>query len=267
MKRNVVLVLVVAGVLSACSSTPERIAELDEARTAVAKVEASPRAGVAAANISAARQSLNRANNLAEAGKDVDDIAFESTIATRQAQIADEKIAFAQYKDDFEKGNAERQQVLLEARNAEADAARQRAAQMEEELKALQAKKTDRGMILTLGDVLFDTGKSTLKPGAYSTIDKLAQVLKQSPDRKLLIEGHTDSTGSDATNMALSQQRALSVQAALMERGVSAQQIAAVGKGESTPVASNDNAGGRQQNRRVELIFSQDEGRLASDRD
>jgi len=267
MKRNAVLVVVVAGVLAACSSTPERIAELDEARTAVAKVESSPRAGVAAANISAARQSLDRANKLAESGKDASDIKFESTIATRQAQIADEKIAFAQYKDEFEKGTAERQQVLLEARNAEADAARQRAAQMEEELKALQAKKTDRGMILTLGDVLFDTGKATLKPGAYATLDRLAQVLNQSPDRKLMIEGHTDSTGSEETNMALSQQRALSVQAALMERGVSASQLAAVGKGEGTPVASNDNAAGRQQNRRVELVFSQDQGQLASDRD
>jgi outer membrane protein OmpA-like peptidoglycan-associated protein len=267
MKRNVVLVLVVAGVLAACSSTPERIAELEEARAAVAKVESSPRAGVAAANISAARQALNRANNLAEAGKDADDIAFESTIATRQAQIADEKIAFAQYKDEFEQGTAERQQVLMEARNAEAEAARVRAAKMEEELKALQAKKTDRGMILTLGDVLFDTGKAVLKPGAYATIDKLAHVLNDSPDRKLMIEGHTDSTGSFETNMALSQQRALAVQAALMERGVSPQQLSAIGKGPSTPVASNDTAAGRQQNRRVELVFSQDEGRLASDRD
>jgi outer membrane protein OmpA-like peptidoglycan-associated protein len=267
MNRNAVLALVVAGVLAACSSTPEQIAELDQARTAVAKVESSPRAGVAAANISAARQSLDRANKLAEAGKDVDDIAYEASIANRQAQIADEKISLAQYKAEFEQGTAERQQVLIEARNAEAEAARQRAAKMEEELKALQAKKTDRGMILTLGDVLFDTGKATLKPGAYSTIDKLAHVLNESADRKLLIEGHTDSTGSDETNMALSQQRALSVQAALMERGVSAQQLASIGKGESTPVASNDTSAGRQQNRRVELVFSQDEGRLASDRD
>jgi outer membrane protein OmpA-like peptidoglycan-associated protein len=120
-------------------------------------------------------------------------------------------------------------------------------------------------LLLTLGDVLFDTGKATLKPGAYTTIDKLAQVLNSSRDRKVLIEGHTDSTGSDANNMTLSQARAQAVQSALQQRGVAASQITAVGKGEGTPVASNDTASGRQANRRVDLIFSQDASRVASD--
>jgi outer membrane protein OmpA-like peptidoglycan-associated protein len=244
--------------LAACSSTPERIEELEAARTLVPTVEASPRAGVAAAKIAEARKALDRANQLAEKGKDVDEIRHEAKVATLNAQIANEAILTAQAKDDIDKGNAERQQVILEARQRETE-------RLQQEMQALQAKQTERGMVLTLGDVLFDTGKSTLKAGAYSTIDRLAEVLKESSNRKVMIEGHTDSTGSDETNQLLSQQRALAVQAALLERGVSAGQVAAVGKGESMPVASNDDAAGRQRNRRVDLIVSQDTSRVASD--
>ena len=95
---------------------------------------------------------------------------------------------------------------------------------------------------MTLGDVLFDTGKATLKPGAYATIDRLATVLKEDPARKVLIEGHTDSVGSDEYNQSLSERRAASVQAALFERGVEASQISTVGKGETHA--------GREQRRR-----------------
>lgn len=247
-----------ATLLAACSSTPESIAELETARSLVPTVEASPRAGVAAAQISEARKALDRANTLAEKGENVDEIRHEAKVATLNAQIANESILFAQAKEEIDKGNAERQQVLLEARNREAE-------RLQQEMRDLQAKQTERGMVLTLGDVLFDTGKSTLKAGAYPTMDRLAEVLKESSNRKVMIEGHTDSTGSEETNQLLSQQRALAVQAALLERGVSAGQVAAVGKGESMPVASNDTTAGRQRNRRVDLIVSQDASRVASD--
>jgi outer membrane protein OmpA-like peptidoglycan-associated protein len=247
-----------AALLAACSSTPERIDELETARTLVPSVEASPRAGVAAAQISEARKALDRANDLADKGKAPEEIKHAATVATLNAQIANETILTAQAKDEIDKGNAERQQVLLDARNREAQ-------RLEQQMRDLQAKQTERGMVLTLGDVLFDTGKATLKPGAYSTIDRLAQVLKESANRKVIIEGHTDSTGSEENNILLSQQRALSVQGALMERGVSGEQIATIGKGEAVPIASNDNAAGRQRNRRVELVVSQDASRVASD--
>jgi OmpA-OmpF porin, OOP family len=267
MKRSYFPILVtgVAVLAAACSSTPERIAELDTAKTLVSQVEASPRAGVAATYIAEARKSLDRANKLAGDGADLDDIQYEASVATANAQIADQKIQTAQARDDIEKGTAERQQVLLEARNREAELARQETERMQQQLRDMQAKETERGMVLTLGDVLFDTGKATLKPGAHATIDRLAQVLNASRDRHVTIEGHTDSTGSTATNQALSEQRALAVQAALMQRGVSGSQISSVGKGESIPVASNDTASGRQQNRRVEMVFTQDAGRVAAD--
>jgi len=266
MRTHYFLITAAAGLaLCGCESTPVQVAELDSAHTLVPKLEASPRAGVAAAEITEARRALDRADKLVAEGEDLDDIQFQATLALRNGEIANEKILTAQAKDELERGATERQQVLLEARNNEAKLAQQRALQMEQEMKELRAKQTDRGMVLTLGDVLFDTGKATLKPGAYPTIDRLAKVLNESKDRRVMIEGHTDSTGSDQTNMALSQQRAMAVQAALMERGVSGSQIAAVGKGEGVPVASNDNASGRQQNRRVEMIFTQDTGRVASD--
>ena len=259
MKRTPLSIAVASAILlAACSSTPEQIPELDAAKTLVPKVEASPRAGVAAQNISEARKALDRANELHAKGKDVEDIQYEASVATAQATIAETKIDTVQAREDIEKGTAERQQVLLEARTRETE-------RVQQELKDLQAKQTERGMVLTLGDVLFDTGKATLKPGAYTTIDRLAQVLNSSKGSRVLIEGHTDSMGSDANNQVLSEQRARSVESALLERGVSASQLRSVGKGESTPVAGNDTGSGRQANRRVELIFSQDGSRVASE--
>jgi outer membrane protein OmpA-like peptidoglycan-associated protein len=281
MKRtqNVLLMAGVAGLLAACSSTPPRIEELEVARAVVPQVEASPRAGVAASQIAEARKSLDRANRLADSGGKLGDIQFEAQVAARNAQIANEKILTAQAQEEIEKGNAERQTVLVEAREAEArrrgqqaasaqeqaQLAEQRATTLEQELAELKAKKTDRGIVVTLGDVLFDTGLATLKPGAYVTVDRLASVLKEAPDRKVMIEGHTDSVGSDDYNQGLSERRAAAVQTALLERGVRSDQITALGKGESIPVASNDNAAGRQQNRRVEMVFTDNQSKVASD--
>lgn len=274
MKRTYKLLLTaaVASVLAACASTPDHIEELEVARAVVPQVEASPRAGVAANNVAEARKSLDRANKLADSGGKAGDIEFEAGVAARNAQIANEKILTAQAQEEIEKGQAERQAVLIESREAEArqrtsqaQMAEQRATTLEQELEALKAKKTDRGMVLTLGDVLFDTGLATLKPGAYNTIDRLATVLKEAPDRKVMIEGHTDSVGTDEYNQSLSQRRAAAVQAALLERGVSSDQITAMGKGETFPVASNDNAAGRQQNRRVEMVFTDSKSQVASD--
>jgi outer membrane protein OmpA-like peptidoglycan-associated protein len=247
---------------------------LETARAVVPQVESSPRAGVAASNIAEARKALDRANQLAEKNGKDEDIRFEAALAARNAQIANEKILTAMAREEIEKGTAERQAVLTDARAREADrnaqqarTAEERAKALERELADLKGKKTDRGVVVTLGDVLFDTGKATLKPGAYSTIERLASVLKEDSSRKVMIEGHTDSVGTDEYNQSLSERRAQSVQAALFERGVEASQISTVGKGETTPVASNDTAAGRQQNRRVELVFQEDRSRVASDTD
>jgi OmpA-OmpF porin, OOP family len=281
MKRthNYLLAGAIAALLLGCASTPKHIDELETARAVVPQVESSPRAGVAASNIAEARKSLDVANRLAEKGGNIEDIRYHAAIAARNAEIANEKILTAQARDELDKGTAERQAVLIQAREREAQLAQQnaQAAQqnaanaqshaqsLEQELAQMRAKKTDRGMVLTLGDVLFDTGKSTLKPGAFATIERLANVLKEDQNRKVTIEGHTDSVGSDEFNQQLSEARANAVRTALVERGVSDSQISAVGKGESFPVATNDNAAGRQQNRRVELVFNDNNSQVASD--
>lgn len=273
-QHNFILAAALAAVLSGCTSTPERIESLETARAVVPQVEASPRAGVAATYVSEARKALNQANALAEDNADLADIEFHAELAAKNAQIANEKILAAQAREEIEKGEAERQAVLVAAREREArmqaqraNEQSQRASLLEQELAELRAKPTPRGMMLTLGDVLFDTAQATLKPGAYATIDRLAEALKAEPERQVIIEGHTDSVGSDDYNQGLSERRAQAVQSALLERGVASNQIRALGKGESVPVASNDNPGGRQQNRRVEMIFANTGSQVASDVD
>jgi len=151
--------------------------------------------------------------------------------------------------------NKEKNKVLLEARAQQAESAWQKAKTLEEELSALKARKTDQGIVLTIGDVLFATGKADLLPGAMRDIDKLAEFLKKNESRNVLIEGHTDSVGGDDYNRGLSQRRADSVRWALLSRGISSGRVVCRGYGESYPVASNDTAAGRQQNRRVEIVI------------
>jgi OmpA-OmpF porin, OOP family len=272
--------LAVLTVLSACSSTPERIESLEAARAVVSQVETSARAGIAASDIANARKSLDSADRLAASRGKMVDIEYEAKNALMSAQIANEKIATAQAREEIERGTAQRQAVLLESRDREiarntqnADDARRLAADsalkqksLEEELADLKAKRTERGLVLTLGDVLFDTGQAALRTSAYSTLDRLASALKDKPERSVIIEGHTDNVGSDANNQLLSEHRASSVQNALLQRGVGSSQIQVMGKGEGVPVATNESDSGRQQNRRVELIFSEDAARVAADR-
>ena len=274
MKSNnrVIVSLAVAAVLAACTAAPVHNESLESARTMIPEVEKSARAGVAAADIANARHSLDAANRLAASKAKAPDIEFEAQNAVLSAQIANEKILTAQANDEIAAGNAQRQAVLLEARDRQAqqsvraaDASQQRVDSLEAQLADLKVKKTERGLVLTLGDVLFDTNQSTLKAGAYGTLDRLASALRENSGRKVTIEGHTDNVGSDATNQGLSERRAQSVQMALTQRGVARDQTTAIGKGENFPVASNDDANGRQANRRVELIFSDDSPRVAAD--
>ncbi|MDQ2640704.1 MAG: OmpA family protein [Pseudomonadota bacterium] len=273
--RIPVLACAVTAVLAACTTTPRRVDELDAARAAIQQVQATPDAGrFAAAEVAAANEALREADRLMEQDKSAAEVRQAAYLAQRHADIAAQLIARGQAERKTSEAEAERQRVLAQAREQEAAAAQalaeqarkqaeqaaqaaQREAEMlQSQIAELQARPTDRGLVLTLGDVLFDTGQAALKPGAMGTIDRLANFLRESPGRSVVIEGHTDSTGSDALNLTLSESRASGVKAALMQRGVDAQRVVAVGKGKSAPIASNDTAAGRQQNRRVEIIIS-----------
>jgi outer membrane protein OmpA-like peptidoglycan-associated protein len=238
----------------------------------------------ASKELSDARSSLKGADTALQEGRKEDALHY-AYLASQQAQTGEARINEQRSKQEVSRGEADRNKVLLEARTSEAEraaaAAKEQAAQaqaarqealsaqaqaqdLQQQLSDLQAKQTDRGMVLTLGDVLFDTSKATLKPGADSQMARIATLMEKNPDTKVIIEGHTDSRGSDEYNQELSKRRAEAVQDALASRGIERNRVEAVGKGKGFPVATNDTDAGRQQNRRVEIVFSDKEGRFAN---
>lgn len=176
--------------------------------------------------------------------------------ATRVA--AAQTAAATAARGDAEAARGDADAARLSMANAADESSRLRA-----ELEGLQARQTERGMVLTLGDVLFATGQTAIRPGAMLTVERLADFLRTRPTLAVMIEGHTDSVGADDYNRDLSQRRADAVMAALATRGVAAANLHSHGLGEGYPSASNDSAGGRQQNRRVEIVFSDSDGRFA----
>src|SRR5207245_4216330 len=141
----------------------------------------------------------------------------------------------------------------LARRDAEA-----RQLRMQQELARIAATKQEsRGLVVTLpSGIFFDSGKSTLKPGAKKKLDRIADQLKSDPAIKVVVEGHTDNTGTATKNMTLSEKRAEAVRAYLVSKGIPEDRITATGKGDSEPVATNKTLAGRQQNRRVELVIT-----------
>lgn len=202
---------------------------------------------------------------------------------TEEADQARQQAALAQQSAE-EKSAAlaaanaasEQDRIRLAAAAAEAEAARQQAAnaqanaaqdqarlqELQAQMDELQAKKTERGMVITLGDVLFDSGKAKLKSGGLRNVQKLATFLNKYPQRKVQIEGFTDSVGNESYNQGLSEQRANVVRAALLDMGIPSDRVNTRGYGESLPVASNDNKTGRQLNRRVEIVLSDENGNI-----
>jgi len=194
----------------------------------------------------------------------------DEALGAHQVYIADRKVdtawALAESRlaeDQRAALGADREDARLDARTREADAAKLAAAssaalstELQRQIDELQAKDTDRGLVLTLGDVLFETGKAQLKSGATGNLNTLVMFLNNYPNRTVLIEGYTDSVGSDDYNQGLSSRRAESVQAYLVGQGIDRGRLTASGLGESAPVADNESATGRQMNRRVEVIIS-----------
>lgn len=195
----------------------------------------------------------------------------EADAATRTAQEAQASARVAQSAARTAQGEAMQSREQAEAARVQAEAARLQALQqasradnLERDLQDLRGRKTDRGMVVTLGDVLFESGSANLNGGAQRSIDQLTHVLRQYSDRKVRIEGFTDSVGSDAMNMQLSQRRAEAFARALINGGIDAGRIDVRAWGEANPVADNGTAAGRQQNRRVEVLFSDPAGRFAA---
>ena len=200
----------------------------------------------------------------AEASQRQSEASQRSAEAARlQSEASLRSAEASQRQAATERQAANEAQLSAQAARQKAQDAESRSRQLEAQLKELEAKKTNRGMVITLGDVLFDTNQAQLKSGGMRNVQKLADFFKQYPQRKVMIEGFTDSTGSNSRNQELSDNRANSVRTALLDMGVSPDRIASRGYGESYPVAGNDTASGRQLNRRVEIIVSDDTGIIA----
>lgn len=276
--------------LSACAKVPVKNAQLDRARANFESISADPVLNrYSKDELNTAHASLASAEQAWLARADTVDIDHQAYITLVEIEIArtlasarniEEQIASLQLSqrdavvslrsaEAAAANSAARQaqnqaaRLMVEADQLKAEAAareNQLQAQLDElnELRELQAKSTDRGMVLTLGDLLFDVGKSTLKPGSIGDIDEIATFMLKHPDRAVVIEGHTDDTGDEDSNRELSLNRAKAIGGALEARGVDFAQIETLGLGEDAPVASNDTAVGRQLNRRVEIIFPSD---------
>jgi outer membrane protein OmpA-like peptidoglycan-associated protein len=177
-------------------------------------------------------------------------------VAQREVDVAWAQAQTRQLEDQRQGLSEAAANERLASRTREADQAHQDSDELRRQIAELNAKETERGLIVTLGDVLFETGKSQLKSSAADNLTKLSSFLKAYPERTLLIEGHTDNVGTEESNFTLSQLRAEAVLSYLLAQGISHNRLAAYGKGESAPVASNDSVSGRALNRRVEVVIA-----------
>ncbi len=201
--------------------------------------------------------------------REIGRIKEEADSLSKQAEKARREAEAKALEIERAKGKAEAKTLELEKARKEAEAkaletqlakmqteqAIERKKQLESEIEELKAKQSERGIVLTLGDILFETGKADLMPGAMRTIDNLAEFLRKHSERKVLVEGHTDSVGGDTYNLGLSQRRADAAKTALIARGISPDRIMTKGYGKQYPIAGNATPAGRQQNRRVEIII------------
>src|SRR3984957_3880336 len=273
--------------LGACVSAPQPNAALESAHAAVNAAEMDPNvAKYAALDLDTAKKDLAIADDAALHHKDAE-INQPAYLAAQNARLAQMHAAAKADDARVAAGQAERDQIMLAARNREVqnakvatnvaldqrdqatqEAARatEEAARLQAEVDALKAKPTPRGLVLTLGDVLFDTGRAELNPGAGRKLDQLAQFLNEHKDRRVQIDGFTDSVGTDSYNEELSRRRADAVKSALLVRGIDSSRISTQGYGKSFPVADNNDSGGRQLNRRVEVIIGSDDGTAISPR-
>ena len=290
-QKLISLAVVVAG-LAACASTPTPNGALDQARSRFAAAQADAQVARLAPNeLKRAGESLSVAEATWKAGGSTPTVNHLAYMTGQRVTIAQETANSLAAQAVTTGAAAERDKMRLAMRTNEADLAKQqlavsqqsnalktaelaaadaaavrdkatvdrgdaRVSDLEMQLKEMNAKKTDRGMVVTLGDVLFDSGRSALQPEGSRNMAKLADVFKRNPQSTASIEGYTDSVGSASSNQELSGRRAGAVMAALVSLGVPADHLRMQAHGEDMPVASNDTAAGRQMNRRVEIIFA-----------
>lgn len=265
-----------SALLTACATTPTSPEGAGEVRASLTELQQNPDM------MNHARVELRDAEaavRLAEQPETKDQGLAEHRVymADRMVEIARAKGQARLLESEREQLGEQRDAARLAARTREADQARtdaesarssqeeaatrsaREAEELQRQIDTLEAEATERGLVLTLGDVLFATGSADIQGGTNENLEKLVDFLRQYPDRQVLIEGHTDNVGSAAFNQNLSRQRAESVRRFLVDRGIDGRRVNASGFGFERPAASNATAMGRQQNRRVEVVIENEE--------
>ena len=271
MNTRILVTTALAAALTACSSVPSSNSALDQARGNYNAAQSDPQVSTLAPS------ELKRAGDaLRVAEQSWSDDASRGTVdhlaylTTQRVTIARETASSKASQAITAGAAAERDKMRLAVRTSEANVAQKQLAAadaevlrekarigtLEAQLRELNAKQTDRGMVVTLGDVLFESGQSQLLAEGARNVAKLADFLKRNPQQAVLIEGYTDNVGSATSNFELSEQRANAVKLALLNMGVSVERLRIRAHGEDDPTASNGTAAGRQMNRRVEIVFS-----------
>jgi outer membrane protein OmpA-like peptidoglycan-associated protein len=287
-----------ASLLVACASVPDRSARLEEARAAVAAAQVdSQLQRHSAMEMRSASAALERANVAHAAKADAAEVDHLAYMASRKVVVARETSAAREAEALVAGASLERDALRLALRTAEADSARRqlvtaeqrgvtqdaalaqagreaasdraeiargdaRVDDLEAQLKQLNARRTERGIVVTLGDMLFDSGQSRVLASGAASVSGLAEFMRRNPTRRASVEGFTDSQGGDDANQALSERRAEAVRVMLVGMGIDGSRLSSRGLGEADPVASNDTADGRRSNRRVEIVFSGESGDL-----
>lgn len=286
MKTRIVMpaMLVIASLLGACTSMPRTTSLLDqthvEYRAAKNSADVSRHAPLEMQQAADAMALADAASAERESAESIDQLAYlarqkialarevtkrkvaESDVAN--AEKTRDEMRLAQRTDEADRAHlaTDRARSATDAARRDTAEANARVSSLEAQMADLAAKKTERGMVITLGDVLFATDQSHLNEQGKATVRKLSVFLQQHPARNVLIEGFTDSTGSTAHNQELSERRAGAVARSLSDQGIARTRIETRGYGEEYPVASNATTTDRQLNRRVEIVLSEDGGRI-----
>jgi outer membrane protein OmpA-like peptidoglycan-associated protein len=271
MKIRLLVLTTLAGALTACSSMPDRNLALDAARRDFTIAQSdSGIARLAPDELSRAGQSLSLAERAHAHGDHPEIVTHLAYMTAQHVVIAGETASSRAAQSVTMAAAAERDRMRLAQRTDEVLATRQQLAvsqqdsrrsdarveELESQLKALDARQTERGMVITLGDLLFANGQSRLQPGGAHNLARLAEFLRRNPRQHASIEGHTDSVGNASANLELSQRRAMAVMTELINLGVPSDRLSTRAFGQDAPVASNRTAAGRQMNRRVEIVFA-----------
>lgn len=257
--------------IGACATSPMPPKELLAARSTVRNAQLDPTVQAQAAlELKKATDSLNKAEMLLTKGEPIAEVANVAYLANQQAKTAmvlaqakSSEIAISDAEVERERARADMMAQRAQSQTASARAsvsqAQQQTSLLQQQLDELQAKQTERGLLVTLGDVLFETNKAEIRPRSHASLRKLADFLKQYPDRRVVVEGYTDNVGDASHNEMLSRRRAEAVDAALVRMGVPPQRVEAVGYGEEFPIADNTTSTNRALNRRVEIYIAEND--------